>query len=424
MTLKVYLRSLLPGKLELKLSRHISFLILALPCLAAGPLGCTSDETGGAGAPSLRDILGEVERGPQLALASTESMTIAWRSFDSVEPAVVYWPENGLSSSSGGGGMGMEHVIALVGLSPDTNYFYQLQHDGEPVGDIHSFATASRDSAAPLRFAVLGDFGCGCPAQYRSVDVINATQPDLVLTTGDNVYFSGTEMEVRQNYFIPMASLINHVPVYPSLGNHDLLTGNGAPFLDSLYLPTNDANGSERYYSFDRGNCHFIALEATHSLEDFSSISEQAQWLVSDLQRTSATWIICYFHQPLYSDSSHGDAPLLQRFLAPIFDEHGVDLVLSGHDHTYQRTYPMRGGEPLPSPREPNYIDPEGTIYVVTGAGGATVYPLLMRSQRRAAGQERRHVVIVDVVENELTLSAVDHGGVVFDRITITKTVP
>ncbi len=388
----------------------------------AGLFGCGSDESEYTAGGTPRDFFGDIERGPQLALASTRSMTIAWRSFELTEPTVVYWTENGLPSTRPSDGPGTEHVIELDDLLPDTAYFYQLQHDGRSVGEVHNFWTAADSPDAAIRFGVFGDFGCGCPAQYQSIGVLNDSQPDLVLTTGDNVYYSGNAREVRQNYFVPMASLIDHVPVYPSLGNHDVITGNGSPFLDSLYLPVNDADGSERFYSFDRGNCHFISLEVTDRVGDLSPGSRQYQWLVRDLERTAATWVICYFHHPLYSDSSHGDGPLLQVHLAPLFDEYGVDVVLSGHDHTYQRTYPMRGGLVLDDQMEPNYTDPQGTIYVVTGGGGATLYGL-RPSQRLAAGESRRHVVIFDVVGNELNLSAVDHNGSVFDRMKITKGV-
>jgi len=350
-------------------------------------------------------------------------MTIAWRSFESTEPAVVYWTEDGLSSTRTGDRPGTEHVIELAGLLPDTAYFYQLQHGGRSVGEVHNFWTAPDDPDAAIRFGVFGDFGCGCPAQYESIGVLKDSHPDLVLTTGDNVYYSGTAREVRQNYFVPMASLIDHVPVYPTLGNHDVMTGNGSPFLDSLYLPVNDSDGSERFYSFDRGNCHFISLEVTDRAEDLSPGSRQYQWLVRDLQRTAATWVICYFHHPLYSDSSHGDGALLQTRLGPLFDEYGVDVVLAGHDHTYQRTYPMRAGAVLEAQMEPNYTDPQGTIYIVTGGGGATLYGL-WRSQRLAAGESIRHVVIFDVIGNELNLSAVDYNGAVFDRMKIIKRVP
>ena len=136
------------------------------------------------------------------------------------------------------------------------------------------------------------------------LDVIKARAPDLVLTTGDNAYYDGTPAEVLRNYFVPLADLMDHVPVYPCLGNHDVRTGDGKPLLDEVYLPVNDAIGSESYYSFQRGNSLFIALDSN---ADLSTTTTQYEWLEEELQRTTAHWVICFFHHPLYSDSSHGD---------------------------------------------------------------------------------------------------------------------
>lgn len=361
-----------------------------------------------------------IERGPQLALASSRSMTIAWWSLTPVLGSVVYWVDGGVLQTVEGSAVSTEHVIALEDLEPATSYLYRVQNGEDIVSEVSSFMTASEDLDEAIRFAVLGDHGCGCDAQYDVIDVIKDSSPDLVLTTGDNAYYSGSRSEVLQNYFIPMASLMNHVPVYPCLGNHDVWIENGKPLLESVYLPTNEADGSERFYSFDRGNCHFIALDSN---QDLSTASLQYEWLEEDLRRNTATWVICYFHHPLYSDSNHGDDPLLQFYLHPLFDDYGVDIVLAGHDHTYQRTYPFSGGRAVDGHMEPNYVDPGGPVYVVTGGGGADLYSLF-RSPRLAEGQVRYHAVIFDVEGNELTLFAVGADGEVFDTMNIRKTLP
>lgn len=347
-------------------------------------------------------------------------MTIAWRSVAAVEGTVVYWADGVPVLTAAGGAATTEHVILLEGLEPATSYFYRVQNGGEPVSEVSSFTTVPDDPLASIRVAVLGDLGCGCDTQYSVIDVIKDSAPDLVLTTGDNAYFSGTPFEVLQNYFVPMASLMNHVPVYPSLGNHDVWTENGKPLLQSVYLPVNEADGSERFYSFDRGNCLFIALDTN---QDISNVSIQYEWLEDQLQHTTADWIICYFHHPMYSDSNHGDAPLLQFYLTPLFEDYGVDVVLAGHDHSYQRSYPLRAGTAIDGHMEPGYLDPGGPVYVVTGGGGAVLYQIF-RSLRMAATGMRHHTVIIDVEGDELTLSAVGTDGLVFDTMSIRKTIP
>ncbi len=106
---------------DLKISCFTTILLAA--GLMAGLFGCGSDESEDTTGGAPHDFFGDIERGPQLALASTRSMTIAWRSFESTEPAVVYWTENGLSSTRTGDRPGTEHVIELDGLYQDTAYF-------------------------------------------------------------------------------------------------------------------------------------------------------------------------------------------------------------------------------------------------------------------------------------------------------------
>jgi len=248
-----------------------------------------------------------------------------------------------------------------------------------------------------------------------------------------------------------MASLMAQVPVYPSIGNHDVRTEYAKPLLEQVYLPANSADGSEHFYSFQRGNCLFIALDSN---QDLSSASLQYAWLEDELQRNTSDWVICYFHHPMYSDSEHGDEVdgarnLLRANLAPLFEEYGVDIVLTGHDHSYQRSYPLRqirspeicrgGGEQQVERRrfgfgdlilcavdghmEPDFLDPGAPIYVVTGGGGAALYRIF-DSLRMASVAMRHHAVIVEIEGDELRMSAVGTAGAVFDSMSIRKTIP
>ncbi len=394
--------------------------LFVLPVLAAVLFGCDSDGSQYSASPRQPGFPQGIERGPQLALASERSMTIAWKTLTPVVGSVDYWADGGSVSTVSGAGRSTEHVILLDGLEPATTYLYRVRSGPEVLSNVSSFKTVSDDPAAPIRFAVLGDHGCGCAAQYAVLDVIKDSEPDLVLTTGDNAYYDGTPAEVLRNYFVPMASLIDHVPVYPCLGNHDVRTGDAKPLLDEVYLPVNDAIGSESYYSFQRGNCLFIALDSN---ADLSTTTFQYEWLEEQLQRTTAHWVICFFHHPLYSDSSHGDDQVLQFYLAPLFEEYGVDLVLAGHDHSYQRSYPLRAGRAIDGSMEPNFVDPGAPIYVITAGGGAALYSLF-RSLRMASVAARHHAVIFDVEGNELRMSAIGTNGEIFDSMSIRKTIP
>jgi hypothetical protein len=307
--------------------------------------------------------------------------------------------------------------VALPGLSPATTYHYRLRHDGVGIGGDHALTTPPSGGAAPVRFAVIGDSGTGCPEEYDAVARIRSFGPDFVLGTGDMAYESGTAAEVRTRFTVPFAPLLASVPVFPSLGNHDAATADGQPLLDALVLPTNAADGTERYYAFDWGPCHVVALDSN---QDLSAASLQRAWLDQDLAASDAAWTFVFFHHPPYSSSSHGSDLALRASLGPVFDAHHVDVVFNGHDHDYERTYPMLAGGATDVAEEPAYVAPAGTVYVVTGGGGRGLYPS-GTSSFTASSRSAFHVVVVDVSGGTLTLTSLALDASVLDRATITK---
>ncbi|RLC63774.1 MAG: hypothetical protein DRI01_04615 [Chloroflexi bacterium] len=115
--------------------------------------------------------------------------------------------------------------------------------------------------------------------------------------------------------------------LFPALGNHEL---NHANYFDLFYLP-----GNERWYSFDYGNAHFTCLQID-GFADYSIGSEQYNWLEQDLASTNQTWKFVFFHFPPYSSASHGSDLNVRAALQPLFEEHDVDIVFTGHDHSYE----------------------------------------------------------------------------------------
>ncbi|OGN96479.1 MAG: hypothetical protein A2Z71_03990 [Chloroflexi bacterium RBG_13_50_21] len=135
---------------------------------------------------------------------------------------------------------------------------------------------------------------------------------------------------------------------YPSLGNHDLQTENGKPYYDYFTLP-----GNERYYDFTWGPLHLFALNTNDSEPDgVGASSIQAEWLKAGLAASTSTWDIVYMHYPPYSSGTHGSTDWARWPYA----EWGADVVLAGHDHTYER------------------LDEGGMTYFVNGLGGAGIY--------------------------------------------------
>ncbi len=157
---------------------------------------------------------------------------------------------------------------------------------------------------------------------------------ELLLALGDNAYESGTEQEFQDRMFTPMAALLRQVPLFPSLGNHEYVTNQGQPYLDNFYLPANNPAGTERYYSFDWGPVHFVALDSNCAIglasPDRCTLAAQKSWVAQDLAATRQPWKVVFFHHPPWSSGEHGSQLTMRREFGPLFEQYGVDLVLTG----------------------------------------------------------------------------------------------
>ncbi|HEY3827466.1 MAG TPA: metallophosphoesterase [Bryobacteraceae bacterium] len=185
-----------------------------------------------------------------------------------------------------------------------------------------------------VRFAVIGDMGTGEKAQYDIAGQMERyhekTMFDFVLMLGDNIYGGKSEGDMKRKFEYPYQALLNAgVKFYASLGNHDNPN-------ERFYKPFN--MGEKRYYSFKKGNAEFFALDSNYM------DPEQLNWLTNSLSGSSAAWKICFFHHPLYSDAKfHGPDTDLRTRLEPVLQAHGVRVVLSGHEHVYERLKPHNG---------------------------------------------------------------------------------
>src|SRR3972149_2517686 len=164
-------------------------------------------------------------------------------------------------------------------------------------------------------------------------------------------------------------------PVYPVLGNHE----NDSP----NYFPLFDLPGNERWYSFDSGPLHVVGLDVVFS--SFEPGSEQYRWLEQDLASTTHPWKLVFMHFPPYSSSRpQGSNEEAQRYLVPLFEKYGVQLVVSGHAHNYERSML------------------NGVTYLVAGGGGAPLHvsgkgPLTIYSETTY------HFVKIDIEGGVLT---------------------
>jgi hypothetical protein len=178
---------------------------------------------------------------------------------------------------------------------------------------------------------------------------------DLVLLLGDNAYPDGTDADYQKAIFEMYPETLRTVPFWSTLGNHDGHSANSITqsgvYYDIFTLPTRGQaggvpSGTEAYYSFDYANTHFICLDSNDT--DRSPDGAMAQWLKADLAATKRDWIIAFFHHPTYTKGTHDSdkearsIEMRQAFL-PILEAGGVDLVLTGHSHVYERSFLIDG---------------------------------------------------------------------------------
>jgi Calcineurin-like phosphoesterase len=291
-------------------------------------------------------------------------------------PAIVRMAALALQSVTG--------LVLLGALSTPPALALPLGEASEALHRRTSGVTAA--TGTPFRFAVLGDFGSGLPAQRevaRRMCRRRSNRPfDMVVTTGDNVYPSGERKDFRAKFFRPYRCLRrNGVRFRASLGNHDYAAQGGLPELREprFGMPA-------RNYVVRSHGVRFVVA---------NSNDLRRSWLWRATRaRAGDRWTVVVFHHPLYSPGTgHGSSMDLRKSLVRLFEHRGVDLVLNGHDHIYSVTKPL-----------------DRIRYVVTGGGGASLYGC---SSRWFLGRcrERHHFLVVAVRKKNLWGTAVPARG-------------
>jgi hypothetical protein len=302
------------------------------------------------------------------------------------------------------------------------------------------FALTVPPAAIPeegVRIVALGDMGIS-EASRRTAASIAALDPDLILHAGDLSYAQG-DPQAWKTWFDMIEPVAASTPWIPALGNHETYTGPGATALPwAVAGQTSPAEvaffkqrfplpGNELWYSFDWAGIHVIALDtfsASGGVDDGALPAGEAEWLAQDLEaHKDASWILVFLHQPPYSSSdAHGDAPRVQQAFVPLFEQYGVDVVIGGHDHTYERSYPLQGGQP--SQTDPaNYTTGNGVLYVITGGGGQELYQLQSQQPSWSAARASiYHVVELNVTASRIEGRIVPTNGDTFaDRFVLSK---
>jgi tartrate-resistant acid phosphatase type 5 len=253
-----------------------------------------------------------------------------------------------------------------------------------------------------VRIVVLGDYGVAGLREQQVAELVHDLEPDYVLTTGDNNYPVGAASTIDANigqYFSDFIypykgaypSRANTNRFFPVLGNHDWYTDNAAAYLNYFTLP-----GNERYYDVVLGDVHFFALDSDpHEPDGTTATSTQARWLQQRLAASKSPFNIVAMHHPPYSSGSHGNTPNMQW----PYGEWGADLVLAGHDHSYER------------------LNIDGVTYVVSGLGGVSIYSFFEPEEGSVARYNEQYgVTILEADANEMRISFLDIDRRLADR--------
>lgn len=311
----------------------------------------------------------KLTRGPYLQLPTHKSMVVRWRT-DRETKGYLRW---GLSPESATNrvahkGILTEHVVQIDGLKPNMRYYYAVGTETnrwltEP-GQAFSFITAPvPGTVQPVRVWAVGDAGTATTNQVnvrKGFETWHARQPaDLWLMLGDNAYSTGTDRQYQRAVFDIYTDLLRRVPVWPTLGNHDAYSADSSTqsgvYYDIFTLPSRAQcggliSGTEAYYSFDFANVHFVCLDSHDS--DRAKGGAMAEWLRADMAGHSRDWTVAFFHHPPYTKGSHDSDKLsdssgrlveMRENLLPILEAGGVDLVLTGHSHSYERSFLLNG---------------------------------------------------------------------------------
>ena len=305
------------------------------------------------------------------------------------------------------------HEMILANLEPNSTYTYDVLGDGSEEGTV-AFTTFPEE-IQPFTFAVLGDTRSRHHIQQKIVNLIIKQNPLFVVNTGDLVS-DGNNIHDWETFFKVNHTLFRNTTYFSVLGNHEQ---NSKYYFDFFNLP-----GNERYYSFSIGDVLFVMMDtqgAEYGVPEYvkeenelefdrrqrkAYFDEQKDWLENLLtQHRDAGFVFVFFHEPIFSvkKSRVEDAKLRRAYWGDIFERHGVQVILNGHDHHYHHAF--NGG----------------THYITTAGGGAGLYEPDVPQPETLKVAKIEHFVRVDIGLEEAILTVIDINGELLDKITVQK---
>lgn len=431
----------------------------------------------GGGTPTL-------SRGPYLQSGSETAITVRWRTSSACYGRVSVGTANGVYTTATADETTCpttEHIVRVTGLASDTKYFYQVSAtDGtifQGAADNFFRTNPAATTTRKIRIAAFGDCGRGNAtyqdenlANYQSYLSANGIDaPDAWILLGDNAYNSGTDAEYTSKFFGTYGgNILKNHKLYPSPGNHDYgnssanKTSRSMPYHSIFTVPQNGesggvASGKQNYYSYDIGNIHFLSLDAYGTESDGTSIQTNGTsmvktWLDADLAANTKKWTIAYWHHPPYTKTSHNsdtesDLIAIRQNFIGFLESRGVDLIINGHSHGYERGYLLKNftgtwtsfnpavhavstsSGAYTSASDCPYIynstpANHGTVYVVAGSTGASGgVQADFDSHAFPYSVNDGGMLYFEVEDNRLDAKMLRRNGTIFDRFTIIKDI-
>ncbi|RFM25722.1 purple acid phosphatase family protein [Deminuibacter soli] len=424
-----------------------------------------------------------VIRGPYLQQASSNAITIRWRTDVAARSRVRYGNTAGaLSNMADDSSLTTEHIVHLTNLQPHTRYYYALSSFAQVYqGDssFYFYTLPKPGTTGSYRIGVFGDCGNNSVNQQKVkqsfLQYLGNNYMDAWVLLGDNAYTNGTDAEFQAKFFnIYKNDLLKNYPLYPAPGNHDyndkefpgvnelVQRTHQVAYYQNFSMPKDGECGgvpshTPAFYSFDIGNVHFLSLDS-YGKEDnqyrlYDTAGPQVQWVKKDLEANqNKQWVVAYWHHPPYTMGSHNSdtetelVKIRENFIG-ILERYGVDLVLCGHSHVYERTRLIQGHygmEPTFDAAKHNlssasglyngdqnscpYIKDagnKGTVYVVSGSAGqlggrqqAFPHNAMFYSNDTDGG-----AMMLEVNNNRLDAKWICADGAIRDHFTMMKEV-
>jgi len=306
------------------------------------------------------------------------------------DSSVDYGPDSSYGSTAYVAALVNFHHVELTGLATGATYHYRIRSSDGTTGSDNTFTTAPGPDTTSFRFAMYGDprgtTSADEPYYTRQgilCDWILAQDFDFAVETGDTVWAGASLKSIGKwwpDWFRIEGNLTKSKVVMHTLGNHEVQEGSYYYWNDFYTAAFPDTNSlipgnAGRVYSFDYGNVHFVCPSSYQV-----NLAAQATWLEADLAaakaRPNIKWIFVMFHAPMFTNSGHANRTDCIQTWGPLFDKYGVNAVFQGHNHVYERSYPLTTYYDTSNPSSPVWTgkpmpDGEGTVYITSGMGGA-----------------------------------------------------